>query len=179
MSNLLKLYRKIEDFQANQRPALTAHYQCRNGCSRCCFTDLSIFEVEKKTIQNWLQSLGPEERSALLNKWKKPAKTGACAFLREDACTIYPARPLICRTQGLPLLFKENEQSFLDICDLNESALKEVNSDEILDLDRLNHLLAQIELEDSGGRKRDRSRLLDFQTDIQASLEAGLSRNSC
>ncbi len=166
MANLETLYRKIEDFQAQQRPEIKAHYQCKNGCSRCCYTDLSVFEVEKKLIEKWIQNLAPETRIALENKWKNPAKSGACAFLREESCTIYEARPLICRTQGLAMFFKENEQSYVDICPLNESVLNEISRNEVLDLDRLNQVLAQLELQDSAGIKRDRVRLAKMIVDF-------------
>lgn len=38
-------------------------------------------------------------------------------FLKDDACAIYPARPIICRTQGLPMGFSES--SSIDVCPLN------------------------------------------------------------
>ena len=40
-----------------------------------------------------------------------------CVFLCKDVCTIYPARPIICRTHGLPLIYPEQEA--MEVCQLN------------------------------------------------------------
>jgi Fe-S-cluster containining protein len=54
-----------------------------------------------------------------------PGPPGACAFLDDEgSCRIYADRPLICRTQGLPLrVFFEDEEGDVaerrDICPLN------------------------------------------------------------
>ncbi|MBK7707050.1 MAG: hypothetical protein IPJ30_15135 [Acidobacteria bacterium] len=54
-----------------------------------------------------------------------PHTRGACAFLDQDACRIYPDRPYVHRTQGLPLRWIEDdlEEAFKyrDICPLNEA----------------------------------------------------------
>ncbi|MGZ3809289.1 MAG: YkgJ family cysteine cluster protein, partial [Bacteriovorax sp.] len=63
----------------------------------------------------------------------------ACAFLYDDRCTIYEARPVICRTQGAPLFLQE--ENVLDYCPLN---FKEGDppKEDWLNLDRLNTLLS-------------------------------------
>ena len=68
---------------------------CTRGCSQCCIDDLSVFPVEALHIQR--------RHEALLREGA-PHPPGACAFLSGDgACRIYPERPYVCRTQGLPL----------------------------------------------------------------------------
>lgn len=157
------LYSKIDEFQNQQREQLKARYQCKNGCSRCCHTDISVFEIEKNNIALWFESLSVEQKNELKMKWEQPRTEGACAFLRNDSCTIYEARPLICRTQGLAMLFQEDEQPYLDICPLNESALEDIEENEILNLDLLNSILAQLEQKDAGCTDRDRTRLEELQ----------------
>jgi len=55
-----------------------------------------------------------------------PHPPGACAFLDEEKrCRIYEHRPYVCRTQGLPLRWmdeddKGNTVEMRDICPLNE-----------------------------------------------------------
>lgn len=88
--------------------------QCRRGCSDCCVDDVGIFEVEARRIRH---EVGEDLRGEVAG----PA--GGCAFLDPDgACRIYPARPYVCRTQGLPLRWIDHEHASerRDICPLNE-----------------------------------------------------------
>lgn len=90
--------------------------QCRRGCSACCVDDLTVTRIEALRIQR----AHPE-----LLATASPHPRGACAFLdAEGACRIYAERPLVCRSQGLPLqLWFEDEAGELeerrDICPLN------------------------------------------------------------
>jgi Fe-S-cluster containining protein len=70
-----------------------------------------------------------------------------CVFLHNNACSIYEARPVVCRTQGLPLQLKRtderDEEVELSLCELNFSDESHLPAQrEWLDLDRLNALLA-------------------------------------
>ncbi len=65
---------------------------CKRGCASCCVDGLSVLPVEAALIEE--SGLMPPPVSA----------AGACAFLDEDgACSIYPVRPVLCRTHGLAL----------------------------------------------------------------------------
>lgn len=97
--------------------------QCRRGCSSCCVDDLSVFEVEAHEIR---------VHNAPLLMVGVPHATGACAFLDHDgACRIYAERPYVCRTQGLPLRWMDDEPGMeaglsssvelRDICPLSEA----------------------------------------------------------
>jgi hypothetical protein len=69
--------------------------QCGRGCADCCLDDLSVYEVEAERIR---------VHHARLLRDGTPHTAGRCAFLDEDhSCRIYPDRPYVCRTQGLPL----------------------------------------------------------------------------
>ncbi len=94
-----------------------ARLRCARGCSACCVDDLTVFEVEAERIR----AAHPE----LLAR-ESPGPRGACAFLdAEGACRIYAERPYVCRTQGLPLRWLEEEEDGgeiverRDICELN------------------------------------------------------------
>ncbi|MEL6543642.1 MAG: YkgJ family cysteine cluster protein, partial [Myxococcota bacterium] len=51
-----------------------------------------------------------------------PAPAGQCAFLDgEKACRIYPVRPYVCRSQGVPLRWIDGKAERRDICPLNEA----------------------------------------------------------
>jgi len=84
-----------------------SHLSCRKGCSACC-TDISVLAVEAYAILRGIEaSLSPYgEEFAEEETPREHPHSGACVFLdSEGACRIYPHRPLICRTHGLPLLY--------------------------------------------------------------------------
>ena len=87
---------------------------CQKGCSDCCQDDLAVFPVEAEIIRRYC---GP------LLTFDKPHPHGKCAFLDEEgACRIYPWRPYVCRTQGLPLrLANEGQGDTRAVCSLNEA----------------------------------------------------------
>ena len=91
---------------------------CRPGCADCCRDDLTVFPIEAERIR---RAAGALLRTA------RPHPPGACAFLDPDggACRIYPDRPYVCRTQGLPLRWFADDPEhgpveYRDICPLNE-----------------------------------------------------------
>ncbi len=86
------------------------HLNCKAGCDSCCM-DFSIFPVEFYAIK---QQAGDD-----LKKGMNPASEGGCPFLVNHRCVIYDTRPMICRTQGLPLLYMGEEQWELSVCELN------------------------------------------------------------
>ncbi len=118
--------------------------QCKEGCSKCCHTEISIFTWEAALIVEWFESLSIQMKSILYTLWVKEQEIGEdpegvekrpCPFLYEDRCSIYNARPNICRTQGLALLVESN----VDHCPLNFKKT-ELPKDDWLDLNRLNTL---------------------------------------
>ncbi len=89
---------------------------CAEGCSGCCADELSVFEVEAAPIR---------AHHAALLATGTPHAEGGCAFLDDaGACRIYAHRPYVCRTQGLPLRWLDEQDGHLvelrDICPLNE-----------------------------------------------------------
>jgi len=97
------------------------------------------FEVEATRLINWFHSLSEDDKVKLKNLWKTEVKEGACTFLYNDRCSIYEARPIICRTQGAPLFIQS--ENVLDYCPLNfEKADPE--KEDWLNLERLNTLLS-------------------------------------
>ena len=90
--------------------------RCGRGCTACCVDGLTVFEVEAERIRR----AHPELLAS-----GTPHAPGACA-LRGDAgeCRVYAERPYVCRTQGLPLRWLEEDTGEIverrDICPLNE-----------------------------------------------------------
>lgn len=89
--------------------------QCALGCCACCLDDLSVCASEAEYIR---------VNNALLLENEEPHAKGACAFLdTHGACRIYPHRPYICRTHGLPLRWFDDGVEYRDICEKNETVL--------------------------------------------------------
>ena len=114
--------------------AHAAHLQCRKGCSECC-TDISVLPVEAESLRMRLREEGREGRDASSPRRSdgRDSRPDACPLLSSDgACSVYAARPLICRTHGLPLLYpvlvydetglpsdEDEDERLLTWCDLN------------------------------------------------------------
>ena len=136
--------------------------RCGRGCSSCCVDDISVFEIEARLIR---------ERHAELLASGEPHPEGACAFLdAEGACRVYPDRPYVCRTQGLPLRWldegPEGETVELrDICELNDRGepLEELPAQQCWTLGPVEARLAalQAQSQPEGGEPR-RVRLRDL-----------------
>ncbi len=123
-----RLHAAVDAMAAPVARGHEARLHCRKGCSGCCVDDLTVFEVEADAI---VQAHG-----ALLAE-ATPHAVGRCAFLdAEGACRVYASRPYVCRTQGLPLRWIEEDEAgaheLRDICALNVEGrpLEELGADE-------------------------------------------------
>jgi len=173
--SLESLYQKITEFGSQISERAQTKSVCQQGCSRCCYVDLSVFEIEANAITNWFQNLPSDQQAKLKEQWKKPTlikenffqqNTSACPFLKEESCTIYEVRPLICRSQGLPLTFKLDQSWMQDLCPLNIDMQPELEKKDWLNLDLLNTILAHLELLDAQKNERPRQRLRDLQAKL-------------
>ena len=128
--------------------------KCGSGCDGCCHASFSIHPWEAFLIIEWFDSMDDkEEMKALWNRTQPQGKdaqeapASPCAFLYEGKCSIYPARAIICRTQGLPLNLGEK----VDTCPLNfkKMGIENIPKNDWLELNRLNMLssLAQSSFE--------------------------------
>jgi uncharacterized protein len=92
------------------------YIKCRMKCDLCCM-DYSILPVEFHSILNELKK---NKDKLQLNPNEKRKDESECIFLKNNLCTIYESRPLICRTHGLPLLFTNDDYEWeLSTCELN------------------------------------------------------------
>ncbi len=165
-----KLDAKILELEARHRKFL----QCRKACHSCCQPHLSVFPVEAEAIQNFLQS-SPERAAIEALEQENPFASQRCSFLKADgSCSIYAVRPLICRSHGLPLSFRdEAERSQRDVCPLNFSDvnLDSLPGEGLLNLDLINALLTLINQDAFGEKAAQRVALRP-----SAILEAELQR---
>ncbi|MBM4384459.1 MAG: YkgJ family cysteine cluster protein [Deltaproteobacteria bacterium] len=115
LAELLRLHAEVDARAAALAARHGARLQCKLGCSACCVDGITVFAIEAERIRAHHDSLLASAA---------PHAAGACAFLdAAGACRIYADRPYVCRTQGLPLrwLDDEREAELRDICELNEA----------------------------------------------------------
>lgn len=140
------------------RPVAERHasrLRCREGCADCCTDGLTAFTIEAARI---VAKHGPLlERGA-------PHPPGACAFLDErGSCRIYEERPYVCRTQGLPLRWLDEEEDDeglvvverRDVCPKNDDedvALEAMAPDDLFTLGPVEQRLLARQLEEDGGK---------------------------
>jgi uncharacterized protein len=120
------LHERVDTSAAEIVDRLGTRLRCGRGCTSCCVDKLTVFQIEADLIRHHFSEL---------LKTSEPHLEGACAFLSaEGDCRIYPHRPYVCRTQGLPLRWvaeaDENTGAdegckfveYRDICPLNEES---------------------------------------------------------
>jgi Fe-S-cluster containining protein len=116
-ASLVRLYREVGEEAHRLAQIHRSRLGCGRGCPSCCVDGITVFQIEADSIR---------QAHADLLAAGTPHPEGACAFLDEQgACRIYPHRPYVCRTQGLPLRWTEEKADgslaeLRDICPLNE-----------------------------------------------------------
>ncbi len=137
-----------------------SHIACRAGCCACCRHDLSVFEVEAVSVRAALSAL-PEmvweqvcRQAHDVQAHQARGEGVVCPLLVNGCCAIYEARPVICRTQGLPLLYAaEDGTQEVDFCPLNftgTGTIEELDADHLVQLDVFNLKLASVNLDYCG-----------------------------
>lgn len=139
---------------------IAAHYRkhlvCAVGCSACCRHHLSVFEVEAAAVREAFRSLPKETRETLVLQAQEAlagtarGDSQACPLLIHQRCSIYASRPIICRTQGLPLLIERDDRiQQVDFCPLNFSApgaTNDLEEDHLVVLEEINERLVRANL---------------------------------
>lgn len=116
------------------------HLNCKKGCDLCCMA-ISVFPVEFYAIKAELDLKSMLELPV-------PQNDEDCRFLVDHSCAIYPSRPVICRTHGLPLLYMslDSDKYELSCCELNftDYDLDDFTPENTYPMDRINSQLYQI-----------------------------------
>jgi len=119
---------------------------CRPGCTACC-VDLTVFPVEFHAIRLAMARAGVEIGAEAFDK------TASCGFLDKGLCRIYPFRPIICRTHGLPILYLDDTSGEytweVSFCELNFAGGEglEFENDSLLNIEDINETLGRINME--------------------------------
>jgi len=150
MGEIEALHREVDTLAAQVASRHGARLKCARGCASCCVDELTVFEVEAERIRQRFPELLARGR---------PHAPGACAFLDDaGACRVYEARPYVCRTQGLPLRwFEEDERDEIveqrDICPLNLAgpALSALPDEAVWLIGPFEERLAELQAREDGG----------------------------
>lgn len=132
-----------------------ARMQCGAGCHACCLPGLTVCGVERDHLLQHIDATpGLQERLEQLQA-QNPHGGTRCSMLDADGrCLVYAARPLVCRSHGVPL---HVEAGRLDACPLNftDLPLAQLDAADRIDLQTLNLLLAVVQRRyDASGAER-------------------------
>jgi Fe-S-cluster containining protein len=127
--------------------------RCGKGCHSCCLHGLTVNGLERENIRRHLVSTPGLAEKAEVNAKANHHNGQRCSFLDADgACLIYEARPIVCRSHGVPLktalesdpaVHISSSTAHLSVCPLNftDLDLKDVGSHYFINLDTLNTIL--------------------------------------
>ncbi|MCC7074139.1 MAG: YkgJ family cysteine cluster protein [Deltaproteobacteria bacterium] len=142
LAELAAAIAKIDDAVAAVHARAGDAITCARGCARCCVLGLSVLPVEAALIE--ASGATPPAH----------ATPGMCAFLDERGdCTVYAARPVLCRTHGLALKTARDHERALglrvlgddvEVCALNYRERTPAPA-EILDATRILMLLVTVD----------------------------------
>ena len=115
--------------------ALTAQLRCAPTWAGCCMA-FSLLPLEAAILQEELTQ----------HKLVGATDLVVCALLRDQLCQAYPARPVICRTQGLPLAYIDPEAGAIEVsaCQLNFADDFAFTEEGLLFMDPFNERLATL-----------------------------------
>lgn len=152
-----RLVAKVDALCATIEARCVDALACRGGCAGCCQVELTVARVEALAVVQALESLPPVSRAGIAARAAEPpGGTPRCVMLDEhDLCAIHPARPLVCRTQGLPLLYPSGlvpaeavklrtNRGEVTVCPLNFRE-RDPEAPELVDAERIDTLLALVD----------------------------------
>ncbi len=143
LDNYRSLIEKVDSLCNGIRQALGDQITCSEGCSGCC-TAITVFPVEAAALREAQNALDPAAADMVRRHVADHADGERCPLLSHHRCLLYHARPIICRTHGLPILYSSDNGRTLDCCPHNLPERESLTGAAIIDLDRLNTLLTAV-----------------------------------
>lgn len=138
-----KAYRQlIADIDAMIHKLTESRFQaimrCKPGCADCC-VQFSVLPLEAALVAEFLNTQTPE-----ISRCREK-----CLLLSDDLCQVYEVRPVICRTQGLPLAYIDEAAGAVEVsaCPLNFPDDYPLAHDDLLYMDQFNSRLAELNLQ--------------------------------
>lgn len=143
LHNYRQLIERIDALCRGIKDALGEQITCTEGCSDCC-TAINLFPVEAASLAVALEALPEDEAEDIRRYVAEQAQGERCPLLRHHRCLLYAARPVVCRTHGLPIIYGTGHERNIDYCPLNLTEEKTLPGSAIIDLDNLNSLLVAV-----------------------------------
>ena len=160
-----ELARKVDSFFARVSVRHGTDMQCATGCSDCCHVRLSITAVEAAAIRALVATWSTERRRNLADA----GPTDRCAALDPAGrCKIYDARPLVCRSHGVPIRMRQGGLPVIQACHRN---FRDTTPDPdcVLDQATLSATLLAVDVAEApGGAPGDRVDLTGLLADLAA-----------
>lgn len=112
--------------------------QCRPGCAECCM-QFSVLSLEAAFVRERIKQFQPIKR----------LKDKSCPLLADNRCSIYDIRPIICRTQGLPIAYIDEGSSCIEVsaCRLNFPDDHQFEKEDLLFMDQFNSRLVELNIQ--------------------------------
>lgn len=142
LANYYALCDRVAAFSRQVTTAFADCMVCRPGCDSCC-RHLALFPVEAYALVVALAAL-PLAVQEVIRTRAVTATTVDCPLLVDSHCLLYEARPLICRTHGLPLLIVAEGNKIIDFCPKNYNGIINFPGSAVLDLEQLNTVLTAV-----------------------------------
>jgi hypothetical protein len=163
VSRLPELAAKIDAFFERVTARHGPDMQCHTGCSDCCHVRLTVTGVEAAAIRAVVAGW-PDAGRARLRAVIAEAPADRCAALDASGrCAIYAARPVVCRSHGVPIRIRERSLPVVQACHRNFAARGPagVDADCVLDQTTLSALTLAVDREAGGdGARHDLASLL-------------------
>jgi Fe-S-cluster containining protein len=149
IAQLRILYDRIDQNFARIATKYPDSIHCGSGCFQCCAPNLTVSPIEAASIQSYVK--GDAIAAKALNELKQKPAHGKlhCQLLGADGrCSIYAARPVVCRSHGIPLQYGRNDEATVSrsVCPLNftESDVVEINHQDVMNMETVNTILATL-----------------------------------
>lgn len=145
-----------------------AEMECVAGCHGCCQGGLTVTAVEAGEIRDGVAGLSADARERAAARAEAEDGTRCAALEQDGRCAIYPVRPLVCRSHGLPIRMKsERGLPVVSACELNftERGPAAADGDCILDQTTLSLTLgaiARAHAAETGGDGDERVSIADL-----------------
>jgi Fe-S-cluster containining protein len=140
---LVRQYRQLlADLENAMAAAGTgAALHCRPGCASCCIS-FAVLPIEAAILQAAIA--GRPHPSP-----PSPPAENLCPLLVGDLCSVYAARPVICRTQGLALAYVDEERETIAVsaCSRNFADDFLFQPERLLFMDAFNDRLSSLNME--------------------------------
>lgn len=151
LERLAQLAAKVDAFFSRVEARHGPQMECRSGCHDCCLPGLSVTKVEARALRDALLLLSEEQRAKLKARVALPRDR--CVLLDEQGrCSVYHARPMICRSHGVPIRIRDQRGlPLIDACFRNfrERGAESMPSEDVLDQESLSKILLAIDALDA------------------------------